>query len=411
MLGGRLLEPLRSKDYRRLWCGQLVSVMGDKLDQIALGILVYEETGSSLQMGIMLAISMVPAALFGLIAGAYVDRLDKRRTMLAADLLRAVLVLSVPFVAEYSIVAVYAIALAVATVALFFEPAKLSLIPRLVGEDQLMAANSLDSATVSAAELVGLAFAAGIVATVGWRTAFFFDAASFIVSAAFILAIGYRTSHEDVAGVSVGSVFGDVIAGLRYIWQHDVLRDLLVVYSAAMAAVAAAVTFFYVLALEKFSAGAPGLAVMDGAITVGLLLGSVAVGRTTTSGATRKLLWGLTAFGGTAWLLAVAPSVAWSIPVLVVMGVANMFFYVPMATVLQTAAVPSMRGRAFAAKQTLSRMFSVIGFIGAGALVERIRLEPSIVLVSVLLVAVALVGWARPSLRRREPLTGAVPLE
>lgn len=411
MLGGRLLEPLRSKDYRRLWFGQLVSVMGDKLDQIALGILVYEKTGSSLQMGIMLAISMVPAALFGLIAGAYVDRFDKRRTMLAADVLRAVLVLSVPFVAEQSIVAVYVIALAVATVALFFEPAKLSLIPRLVGEDQLMAANSLDSATVSAAELVGLAFAAGIVATVGWRTAFFFDAASFIVSAAFILAIGYRAAQEDLTGASVGGVFGDVVAGLRYIWQHDVLRDLLVVYSAAMTAVAAAVTFFYVLALEKFRAGAPGLALMDGAITVGLLLGSVAVGRTTTSGATRKLLWGLTAFGGTSWLLAVAPSVAWSIPVLVLMGVANMFFYVPMATVLQTAIVPSMRGRAFAAKQTLSRMFSVIGFIGAGVLVERIQLEPSIVLVSVLLVAVSLTGWARPVLRRRESLTGAVALE
>jgi len=241
MLGGRLFEPLRSRDYRRLWIGQLISVMGDKVDQIALGILVYEATGSGLQMGIVLAISMLPAALFGMFAGAYVDRFDKRRTMLVADLVRAVLVLSVPLVAEYSIAAVYAVALAVATVSLFFEPAKLSLIPKLVDEDELMAANSLDSATVSAAELVGLAFAAGLVAGLGYRLAFVFDAVTFLASALFILAIRHREDLEGAGSEQVNGLFADVAEGLRYISRHDTLRDLLVVYSLAMAAVAAGV--------------------------------------------------------------------------------------------------------------------------------------------------------------------------
>jgi len=399
MLGGRLLEPLRSRDYRRLWLGQLVSVLGDKVDQIALGILVYEATGSGLQMGIILAISMLPAALFGMIAGAYVDRFDKRRTMLAADLLRAVLVLCVPFAARYSIAAVYVLALAVATVSLFFEPAKLSLIPRLVKNDELMAANSLDNATVSAAELVGLAFAAGLVATVGYRVAFYFDSATFLVSAVFILAIRHRETLVAVPDQPPEGLFADVVEGLRYITRHEVLRDLLLVYSAAAAAVAASLTFVYVMALDRFKSGAPGLAIMDGAITVGLLVGSVAIGRTGTAGATRKLLWGLTTFAVMLGVMALLPSVAWAVPLLLLMGIANMFFYVPMSTILQTVSVPSMRGRAFAAKQTLSRIFSVLGFLGAGALAEHATLTSSIVLVSIMMGAVALVGWTRPQLR------------
>lgn len=404
MLWGTLIGPLRSKDYRRLWLGQLVSVIGDKVDQIALGILVYEATGSGLQMGITLAISMLPSALFGMVAGVYVDRFDKRRTMIAADLARAVLVLSVPFVAEVSIVGVYAVALLVATVSLFFEPSKLSLIPRLVREDELMAANSLDSATVSAAELVGLAFAAGLVAAVGTRLAFFFDSATFLVSTFFIWRIAHREERHAGAKAVAEGVWDDVLEGTRYMWRHEVLRDLLLVYSVAMAAVAASVTFFYVLALERFAAGAPGLALMDGAITVGLLIGSVAIGRTSAGGATRRLLCGLTAFAGMLWLLAVVPSVALAIPILLAMGIANMYFYVPMATVIQTMAVPAMTGRAFAAKQTLSRMFSVGGYVLAGVITERVGLQPSIIMMSLFMALVAAVGWSRPHLRATRPL-------
>lgn len=409
MLKSGLLQPLRSGDYRRLWLAQLVSVMGDKVDQIALGILVYEATGSELQMGIVLAISMLPAAVFGMVAGAYVDRLDRRRTMILADVARAALVLSVPFVARYSIGAVYLVALAVATVSLFFEPAKLALIPEIVDEHELMAANSLDNATVSIAELVGLAFAAGLVASLGWRLAFVFDAGTFLVSAAFVFAIRHRAvaGAADIAGT--GSVLADALEGMRYIARHELLRDLLPVYSVAMAGVAASITFVYVLALERFASGAPGLALLDGAITVGLLVGSVFVGRARAEGATRMLLWGLTAFAALLALIAGAPSVVWAAPVLLVMGVANMFFYVPMATVLQTSALPSMRGRAFAAKQMLSRVLSVAGFLLAGMLAEWVDLTPSILLVAGFVGLVALIGWTRPSLRAAVvPAAGSV---
>lgn len=398
MASSHLVKPLRDADYRRLWLGQMVSVIGDKVNQLALGVLVYAATGSALQMGVVLAISMLPAALFGMVAGALVDRFDHRRTMIAADLTRAALVLAVPFVAN-TIVLVYAIAFASALISLLFEPAKLSLIPQLVERDDLMAANSLDNATVSAAELLGLALAGGVVASVGYHIAFFFDSLTFLVSAAFVFRIRHRVAAPASAPAPIGLVLGEAVDGLRYVRAHNVLRNLIPIYSVAAAGVAASFTFVYLLALDSYASGAGGVALLDGSITVGLLLGSIAVGRSGTEGAVRKLLAGLMAFGGLLALVTLAPSLGWAVPLFLLMGVANMYFFVPMATVLQTVTTPAMQGRAFAAKQTTSRVFSVIGYLGAGALAQEVGLLSAILLAAGIVGAAALIGWSMPHLR------------
>lgn len=402
MAGGRLWVPLRSSDYRRLWLGQTVSVIGDKVDQIALSVLVYQKTGSELQMGIALAISMLPAALFGMLAGAYVDRWDRRRTMLVSDLLRAALVLSIPFAVEVGLWLVYVLAFLVALVSLFFEPAKLSLIPELVGAEDLMAANSLDNATVSAAELAGLAFAGGIVAGLGYRTAFFFDAATYLLSALFIWSISHRGQVQlAFDGGRWRDAVRDAVEGVRYVIAHPVLRDLLAVYSVVSAGIAATVTFTTLLALDRFDAGAAGLAILDGAITSGLLFGSLAVGRATPGNPVRKLLTGLLWFAALFAATAFVPSIVWAVPLLFAGGIANMFVYVPLATLLQTITAVDMRGRVFAAKQTASRVLSVIGFLAAGAMASRsaLGLTASILVVCAFIALAALVGWSRPSLR------------
>jgi MFS family permease len=399
MVRGRLWVPLRSSDYRRLWIAQTVSVIGDKVDQIALGILVYEKTGSELQMGVMLAISMLPAALFGMVAGAYVDRWDRRKTMIAADVARAALVAAVPFAVGVGLWLVYLLAFGVALVSLFFEPAKLSLIPDLVGSEELLAANSLDSATVSVAELAGLAFAGGLVAAVGYRAAFFFDALTYLVSGVFVYSIAHRAQARLALGTGWRDALRDAVAGARYVVRHPVLRDLLAIYGVASAGIAGTVTFTYLLALDEFAAGAPGLALLDAAVTSGLLVGSLAVGRSDPAHPARKLLGGLAlfslAFAGTS----VAPSISWAVPLLFAAGIANMYFYVPVATLLQTISSADMRGRVFAAKQTTSRILSVAGFVAAGAFAEHAGLSVAILAVSALVALVALAGWTRPALR------------
>ena len=201
----------------------MISVVGDKINQIAMAMMVYAITGSMLQMGIMLGLSALPAALFGVIAGVYVDRWDRRATMLWADLARAALVIAIPFVVPFGIYWAYLITFLVSTIALFFVPAKRSVIPDVVPEEQLMAANSLDNASESVSELVGLGLGGALVALIHYQGAFAVDAVTFVFSAGMIYFMRYRRT-PDPDGVEPTGVIAEAREGLVYIWRSDVLR-------------------------------------------------------------------------------------------------------------------------------------------------------------------------------------------
>ena len=439
-----VLAPLKLADYRKLWIGQMVSVVGDKLNQIAMGIMVYKVTGSMLQMGVMLGVTVLPSALFGLVAGAYVDRWDRRRTMIGADLLRAGLVALLPWaIASGGVTSAYLLAFSVATVALFFEPAKLSLIPEIVTEDELMAANSLDNASSAIAELVGLAFAGAAVALLGYARAFQLDALSYLFSAGMIALIGYRqvkpvplvpaaecapgaapvaaapsdvfplveNTGEPLLVVDVpdepvepaadpgAGILRDVAEGASYIWQSTMLRDLLALWAFAALGLGASLTLGYGLALERYGAGAYGLALLDGAITVGLLLGTLTVGRTSPEASGLKVLAGLTVFGLAFAAVAFAPTIWLAAPLLVITGMANMWFLIPSITLVQRFSRESLRGRVLSARQTITRIASAASIVLAGVAVERIEMPVVILAVGALVLLAALWGWTRHSLR------------
>jgi predicted MFS family arabinose efflux permease len=399
----RLFAPLASHDYRRLWIAQFVSVIGDKVHQIAMSLLVYEVTGSIMHVGLMLAVTTLPAVLFGVVAGAYVDRWDRRSTMLVADLARALVVLSIPWLVHLGMPFFYLAAFTVASISLLFEPARLSLIPALVAPDQLMAANSLDNVTTSVSELMGLVFGAGLVAWLGTTKAFYFDGFTFVVSALFVAMVRYRGTAM-AAGETAESLREQVEDGFRHIWGRPVLRDLLVVYTLAAAGIAASITAVNGLAFERFQNAVLGgravsLAILDGAITVGLLLGSASVGQSSTVNAGRKFLWSLTVFGVVFVMVAFTKNVFGAMALLLVGGAANMWFYVPGATIIQTSSARHLLGRVFATKNAVSRLATVLGFLIAGFLAERVGLTWTVLGIGGAVVLVALYGWLRPALR------------
>lgn len=399
----RLFAPLQSHDYRRLWIAQFVSVVGDKVHQIAMSILVYEVTGSIMHVGLMLAVTTLPAVLFGVVAGAYVDRWDRRSTMLIADLARALVVLSIPWLVHLGMPFFYLAAFAVASISLLFEPARLSLIPELVESDQLMAANSLDNVTTSVSELLGLVFGAGLVAWFGTTKAFYFDGLTFVVSALFVAMVRYRGTAM-VAGETAEPLREQVQRGIRHIWDRPVLRDLIVVYTLAAAGIAASITAVNGLAFERFQNSVIGgravsLAILDGAITLGLLLGSVSVGQSGTVKAGRKFLWSLIVFGVVFVLVAFTRNIFLAMALLFIGGSANMWFYVPSATIIQTSSARHLLGRVFATKNAASRLATVIGFLAAGFLAEHVGLTWTVLGIGSAVLLVALYGWFRPALR------------
>jgi MFS family permease len=398
------VAPLHHRDFRLLWGAQTVSIIGDKINQVAMSIMVYRLTGSLAQMGLVFAITFLPAALFGLPAGPLVDRWDRRRTMLAADVLRAALVAVIPFAVRFGLPAVYAVAFAVSTVSLFFEPARLSLVPQVVGEDELMAANSLDSSTSAVSELLGIAFGGGLVFAVGYGAAFGFDAVTYLVSALLVRAVAYRQAPPEPAPAQPFAILHELGDGLTRIRRDPVLLGVIVSYAAAAIGGAAAVTLSVLLALHTYRdagmADALRLTFLDLATTTGLLVGSVQVGASGPQNAGRKYLAGLTVFGALFALLFFVRDIRVAAGLMLLTGIANMWFQIPMVTILQTYTGGGARGRVFAVRTTVVRIATVIGLAGAGFAAERVGVLPLVAGVGVFVCLVGIAGFAFPHLRR-----------
>ncbi len=397
------LAPLRRSDFRRLWIAQTVSIVGDKINQVALSIMVYRATGSAAQMGIVFALTFLPAALFGIVAGGLVDRWDRRRTMIAADAIRAVLVICIPFVAPIGIWAVYALAFSSATVSLFFEPSRMALVPSVVEQDELMAANALDLSTSSIAELLGIGFAGALVAGIGPASAFFVDGATFFVSALFVFALRHRAAARSLVPMGFSVVRRDLRVGFERIRTDSVLRGLLLTYGAVAIGVGASLTLSILLALQVFAGSsipdALRVTVVDLSTTAGLLVGSIAIGVGSSRRSGRKYLWGIVAFGLLLLPIYFVKEIAMAAPVLFALGVANEYFGIPMLTIMQARTEDETRGRVFSVRITLTRVAGVLGLAGAGIAAQYYGVVPTIIVVGAYMICIGMLGFLMPALR------------
>lgn len=202
--------------------------MGTALTSLTASILIYRETGSTLSVGLMLIATTAPTLLVGLIAGVFVDRFDRKRIMVASDLVRAVLIALIPYAISINIAFMYVIVALSSTMTQFFDPANASLMPDIASEDELAQANSLMSISSVAATTIGFALS-GLIAT-GFpiELAFWIDALSFIVSAICISLI--KVPHMKVDGTTtVAAVFTNLKSGIRYVGNTSILRSLLLI--------------------------------------------------------------------------------------------------------------------------------------------------------------------------------------
>jgi MFS family permease len=158
-----------SGDFGRFWLGQTISNLGSSFTMFALPLLVFNLTGSPLNLGIAAAAEFVPYLLFGLVIGAWVDRVDRKRLMIATDLARAAVIATIPLLAAVDTLTVgwiYAVAFASATLTIAFDAAEFAAIPSLVpSDDDLVAANGRVQASYSAAQIAG-PLLAGLLVTV-----------------------------------------------------------------------------------------------------------------------------------------------------------------------------------------------------------------------------------------------------
>jgi MFS family permease len=356
------LRLVRNRNFSLLWVGQVVSLIGERIHTIALPFLVLQATNSAIEVGLTFAATAVPNVILGPLAGALVDRWSRRMTMIVCDILRAILLLAVPFVIEIHIGLVYVMAFLIATVTLLFRPAKTAVIPAVVRERDLVTANSASSIADTAADLVGLPLAGVIVATLSdsLELAFLLGGATYLVSAVLILAMSVPRQELLSTPFRPGVIWSEIVDGWRFLRRQTELFSNTLVSAVAQLAVGAEIVASvpyarFVLDRTRGIDDAEQIyALLLTAVALGSVVGGVAVGAIGPRLPKGPLI--IAGFVGMGLSLVAAgfvtdPYIAMGL--FFFTGLFNMLFIIPTITLFQQRTPQPLMGRVVSSRQAL----------------------------------------------------------
>src|SRR5574337_630478 len=172
-----------NSDFWKYWTGQTISNLGSSITLFALPLLVYKLTGSALTLGITTAAEFLPYLLFGLILGAWTDRVNRKRMMIGTDIARALIITSIPLLYAFGLLTVwwiYIVGFIHATLTICFEAGQFAAIPSLVNQDDLVTANGRIQASYSGASILGPLLAGALVTILPLTSLMLFDGCSFL---------------------------------------------------------------------------------------------------------------------------------------------------------------------------------------------------------------------------------------
>jgi DHA3 family tetracycline resistance protein-like MFS transporter len=276
-----LLAPLRHRDFRLLWSGMCVSLLGDGVFFVALAWQVYALSNVPTALAIVGIAMTVPTIAFLLIGGVISDRLDRRRVMLAADVVRGVVVGAIAVLSLTGALRLWELAALAALYGVgtaFFDPSFDAIVPELLPAEELSGANSLDQfVRPIALRLAGPALGGALIAAANVGVAFGLDAVSFVASAGALLAMAARPQGKRVRHESVMREMG---TGFRYVRRHAWLwatfASAAVAYLLFMGPTEVLVPF---LVKNELSGSAADLGLVFAAGGVGSLVCALALGQ------------------------------------------------------------------------------------------------------------------------------------
>ncbi len=354
--GGRALRAsagtfaaLRHRNYRLFFCGQLVSLCGTWMQNVAQPWLVYELTGSKLLLGLVSAINHAPVLILSFVGGVTADRYPKRYVMLCTQVcLMATAFLYWFLVANHLITVAWIMALSLFSgiASAFDVPTRQSFVVEMVGKEDLMNAIALNSSMFNAARIIGPSLGGIMIGSLGIARCFLFNGLSFI---AVIVAICLMNLRAQPARERSGTVVKEILAGIRFAGGQPVVRATLIICAISSVFGAPYMVLLPAFANDVFQTGARGLGFMMAASGIGALAG--ALGLASLGDYRRKgalllgcvLLFSVTmqVFGWSQWL-------SLSIFSLVVAGSCMTLYRSVANTLVQTTAPDELRGRMMA---------------------------------------------------------------
>ena len=417
-----MLRTLSHRDFALLWGAGLVSVAGGFALIVALLLHAYALTGSAVAAGGVFAAGVLPRVLLGSVAGVFVDRWDRKRTMVAADLLRALVLL--PLLAVDSADRLWVLFLsqaATGTLGLFFGPAETALLPKLVGEERLVEANALNALNNNLGRLVGPVIGGVLYARVGLAGAALADAAAFLLSSALVALIRAngrpdRTGLTATRSTAWWRVVGEWTDGIRLVRGERALRTIFVAFGLGMVGEGAFEVGFTPLVLDTLEGGAAGV----GALLSAQAIGGLAAGAAVAAVAARvpgRLLFGGGLVGcgltdlGLANAANLAPAGAVAVGVacgfMALAGVPFVAMQAASTGLLQQATSDAFRGRVFGALATVDGVAVLAGIAVGGAAVDAVGAVPVLSLGAALWIVGGVVALVALPRRGRGPAPSA----
>src|SRR5215213_8437501 len=387
-----MLAILRQRNFALLWLGGLISFVGDWVLFIALPVYVYDLTGSALATGGMFIAQTAPRLLFGSIAGVFVDRWDRKRTMIVANLLSAAaLLLLLPVRSIADLWLVYLAAFLQASITLFFQPAESALMPILVGEEHLMHANALIALNWELTRLIAPPLGGLVMALLGLNAVIAIDSVSFLLSAALIALIALPSAgrvrhdleHHTHAAGAWRAVWRELAEGFRLVQRDQLVRALFIIIGVAMVAEGIINVLGFPWLKQVLHGDALTRGWMTSAQAVGGLIGGLLIGRVSRRVRPAYLI-GLS--GIVLGLVSLALINVTALPIdaslwlpvalllKLLQGVPIMGLFVSVDTLLQQIVADRYRGRIFGAYGAISALTMLGGQATASLLGDRVGL-------------------------------------
>jgi predicted MFS family arabinose efflux permease len=398
----------RNRDYLLLWGGQMASAVGSQVSQLAFPLLILAVTGSPAQAGLLGAMRGLAYVLFGLPAGAYVDRWDRKRVMIISDTVRALALGSIPLALAFgrlTLMQLYLVTFLEGTFFIFFGLAESALLPRLARKEQLPAAVAANEFTYSFSSLVGPSIG-GALYGLGRALPFVTDAISYVVSVIGVLfmkvdgkAEGAVASADPHSAPAKRGLRGEITEGVHWLWHQPVVRFLCTV-NGGVNLLYGGWTLLLISLAQRQGASAFAIGLIFATGGVGTLIGSALaapIQKRFTVG--QIIVW-------IAWIFAITwPPYAWA-PNIVWIGIVNAigFLFVPIYVTThysyRLVLIPdALQGRVNSVFRLVTFGSGMLGFALMGALLQWIGPVWTVYISSIPAFALAVATMLNPQVR------------
>ncbi|MFL6245557.1 MAG: MFS transporter [Thermoanaerobaculia bacterium] len=395
------LRALRHRNFRLFFSGQLISLIGTWMQQVAQSWLIYRLTGSALLLGAIGFASQIPVFLLGPIGGHTADRRDRRRVLLITQATSMLLAFALAGLTLAHVIHewhLFVLAALLGIVNAFDLPARQAFLVQMVEREDLINAIALNSSMFNGARIVGPAVAGLLVAAIGEGWCFLLNAISYIAVIASLLMMHVP---RFMPGPASKSMWANVAEGFRFVAVTPPVRALLVLIGVVSFTGMPYSVLMPVFADRIFHSGARGLGILMGAAGIGALFGSIALAtRSSVRGLGRWVAVSCAAFGVSLLAFGFSRSFMMSAAILVCAGGTVMVQMASSNTLIQSMVPDELRGRVMAVYSMMFMGMGPIGALLAGSVAERVG-APMTVAAGGAITALAAVGFALrlPALR------------